>query len=57
MALGRTLPRSFIARPVHEVAEDLLGRVVRTVTPEGEVAEGLVEIAACAGEDGSASPV
>jgi DNA-3-methyladenine glycosylase len=52
---GRLLPRSFFARPVDVVARDLLGRVVRSRTPEGEVSVRLVETEAYAGEDDAAS--
>jgi DNA-3-methyladenine glycosylase len=55
MALGRPLGRSFFARPVDVVARDLIGRVVRTSTPEGVVAVRLVETEAYAGEDDAAS--
>jgi DNA-3-methyladenine glycosylase len=55
VTLGRPLPRSFFARPVDVVARDLLGRVVRTRTPDGVVAVRLVETEAYAGEDDAAS--
>ena len=45
------LPRSFFARPVLEVARDLLGRVVLHRTDEGAVALRLSEVEAYAGED------
>ncbi|NAZ81048.1 DNA-3-methyladenine glycosylase, partial [Kineococcus sp. R8] len=48
---GDALPRSFFARPVLDVARDLLGRVVVHRTPEGVVAVRLSEVEAYAGED------
>jgi DNA-3-methyladenine glycosylase len=49
--LGRRLPRSFFARPVLEVAPDLLGRVVVRSGDEGTVAVRLTEVEAYAGPD------
>jgi DNA-3-methyladenine glycosylase len=46
---GLRLPRSFYDRTVLDVAPDLLGRVVRHVTPEGAVAVRLTEVEAYGG--------
>ncbi|MFP5336667.1 MAG: DNA-3-methyladenine glycosylase [Actinomycetes bacterium] len=48
---GDPLPRSFFARPVIEVAPDLLGRVVVRTDDEGVVAVRLTEVEAYAGGD------
>jgi DNA-3-methyladenine glycosylase len=45
------LPRSFFARPVLEVAPDLLGRVVARTDAAGTVAVRLTEVEAYAGTD------
>ena len=49
--VGRRLPRSFFARPVLEVAPDLLGRVVVHADDSGVVAVRLTEVEAYAGTD------
>jgi DNA-3-methyladenine glycosylase len=48
---GEVLPRGFFARPVLDVARDLLGRVVRHDAGEGPVAVRLTEVEAYAGEE------
>ncbi|NIZ92000.1 DNA-3-methyladenine glycosylase [Kineosporiaceae bacterium B12] len=45
------LPRSFFARPVLDVARDLLGCVVQHRSEQGTVAVRLTEVEAYAGED------
>ncbi len=49
------LPRSFFDRPAEEVAPDLLGRVLRRSTPEGDVSVRLTEVEAYAGPRDPAS--
>ena len=48
---SRPLDRAFFARPVTEVAVDLLGCVVTSRTPQGAVAVRLTEVEAYAGPD------
>jgi len=50
-ARGDALPRGFFARPVLDVARDLLGRVLRHDGEQGPVAVRLTEVEAYAGED------
>ena len=50
MSADRPLPPDFFARPVLQVAPDLLGAVVRHVGPAGPVAVRLTEVEAYAGE-------
>lgn len=47
--MGRLLPRRFFLRPVLDVARDLLGRDVTTVTDAGRVTVRLTEVEAYAG--------
>ncbi len=49
MSADRRLTPAFFARPVLEVAPDLLGRVVRHESPAGPVAVRLTEVEAYAG--------
>ena len=51
MSADRLLTPEFFARPVLEVAPDLLGATVRHVSPAGPVAVRLTEVEAYAGED------
>ncbi len=50
MSADRLLTPDVLARPVLEVAPDLLGAVVRHVSPAGPVAVRLTEVEAYAGE-------
>ena len=53
--LSRVLPRRFFARPVLDVARDLLGCVVEHQTEEGRVGVRLSEVEAYAGGEDPAS--
>ena len=50
MSADRQLPPDFFARPVLQVAPELLGAIVRHVGPAGPVAVRLTEVEAYAGE-------
>ncbi len=52
---GAVLTRAFFARSSTEVARDLLGRVVESVTDDGLVSVRLVEVEAYGGQDDPAS--